>query len=178
MFKMILLSMFFTLSALAVQPSAVPSFGLCGGQTNSATSTGLGPYIWSDARNSAGFFTLNSSSNTTTAGNTRRLLKNGSFTAVPTGKAWECYCAEGLTNAANTSYQLVSSATTFADDAASITSGTFQSGVDEKYVWTWYSLIWSTRTFIYRFPADHFPGYQASGDPSFGMTLHCREVTP
>lgn len=126
------------------------------------------------------YFTLWGSVNSSATGNYYVFYKNGTQYQVTTGKT--CRCEDwGFLSAAtnNLQLQLVSSLTSWAQNAASLTSGTYQGGAAGVYPINTgpTANVWRIMHFPYEFVALSYPGFgTGNSTQNYAVFGICREI--
>jgi hypothetical protein len=171
------LSLFFALflsvnSFAAVQPSGVPT----------KTLGGVDEYPGSITVSSTdvSYFTISATVLSSATGNFYPFYKNGTQYQVTTGKTARCEQINIIVGAnTNLALQLVSSQTVYAQNAGSITSGTYQGGAVGIYAMNTSGTANKPRVLqnIYEFIALSYPGIQVGNSTQQYMVyLTCREI--
>jgi ribosomal protein L21 len=157
---------------MAVIPSAVPSRTIGG-----IDSVGGGIIV---PANDTTYFAIFAGVLSSSTGNFYPFYKNGTQYQVTTGKT--CRVEQiNLCSTANTNLelQLVSSLTSYAQNAASITSGTYQGGAVSISAMNTGPTANVFRLFQvpYEFGALSYPGFQAlNNTQAYRVILICREI--
>lgn len=170
----ILLVFFLPLSALAVNGSGNVSNVVTLGGGGTDTSPALQVPV-ADILNGT-WFTI-TTGGATGAANFSPFHKNGTATAVPSGKSWYCYGPTWTATAANDGFQLSASTSAPAINAASLSgSPVYQNGAAAFY--TYYSKAINTRETahdLYVFTTGQFPSIQGDSAIIYAVSLQCQE---
>jgi hypothetical protein len=155
------------------------SFALPSGSQNALQ---LGGIVNSDnlvipEANSQGYFTLYTNDGTKTGTHYGAFYKNGVAYQVTAGKTFQVTKICIATVAANTTFQLMSATASFAENAASVTGGVYQSGVAagnslQSTAANTYVCYGST----YSFAASTYPGFGAGGTTNYYLAVTGKEI--
>jgi hypothetical protein len=125
--------------------------------------------------NSQGYFSLTNGGGVA-SGNFGPFYKNGVLYQVTSGKTCMVVSVTLICPAANSGFQFVSSGTTYATNAGSITSGTYQGGAAANYgMYAVTAYVPAHYAIPYSFVSLSYPGLQTNGN-SGQAYLICKEV--
>lgn len=160
-----------TNSFAAVVPSGVPSRAIGG--------TDGFPAPISMQNTDTTYFMINAGVITATSNNFYPFYKNGTQYQVTTGKTARCEVMVYSSGAgSNLQFQLVSSLTSYAQNAASITSGTYSQGAAGISSFNTHPTAGTMKAeaIVYEFAALSYPGIQGLSANNYSVQLFCREI--
>jgi hypothetical protein len=171
-----ILSLFFALtlsvnSFAAVLPSGVPIKSIGG------TDGFQAPISMQNTDTT--YFMINAGVATATSNNFYPFYKNGvqyQVTAAKTARCEHMVYSSGA--GSNLQFQLVSSLTLYAQNASSITSGTYSAGATSipSFNTAQTAGAMKSESIIYEFGALSYPGIQGQSANNYSVQLFCREI--